>query len=243
MLLILVAFSGAVGKVPVLTLAAVLIFAAASSLRVARIDTVLRTGLPSRVALFATFGATLVLPVAAAVGTWVVLSLLLQLNQAAIDLTVVRLRVSEEGTFVESQAPPSLASREVTVLDVYGSLLFAGARTLQTHLPDPVGAERPVVVLRLRGRSKLSATALIVLADYGERLASAGGHLFLSGVHAHLLEQLRKTHRVNLDSTVTAIPASETILQSTLMAHEEAENWLAKRTDQPPLTPYRGRAV
>jgi sulfate permease, SulP family len=236
MLLILVAFSGAVGKVPLPTLAAVLIFAAASSLRVARIDTVLRTGLPSRVALFATFGATLVLPVAAAVGIGVVLSLLLQLNQAAIDLTIVRLQLSEDRTFVESPAPPTLPSREVTVLDVYGSLLFAGARTLQTHLPDPVSAERPVVVLRLRGRSKLSATAFIVLADYGERLACTGGHLFLSGVNTQLLEQLRRTRRVNLDSTVTVIPASETILQSTLTAHEEAENWLAKRADQPPLT-------
>jgi hypothetical protein len=100
-----------------------------------------------------------------------------------------------------------------------------------------------VVVLRLRGRSKLSATAFMVLADYGERLASAGGHLFLSGVNAHLLEQLRKTHRVNLDATVTVIPASETILQSTLTAHEKAENWLAERADQPPLTPCPARVV
>ena len=54
MLLILVLFSGAVGKIPIPTLAAVLIFAAASSLRVGRIDTVLRTGLPSQIAFFAT---------------------------------------------------------------------------------------------------------------------------------------------------------------------------------------------
>jgi len=77
MLLILVLFSGAVGKVPIPTLAAVLIFAAASSLRVGRIDTVLRTGLPSQIAFFATLTGTLFLPVTAAVGIGVVLSLLL----------------------------------------------------------------------------------------------------------------------------------------------------------------------
>ena len=58
MLLILVLFSGVVGKIPIPTLAAVLTFAAVSSLRVARIETVLRTGLPSQVAFFATFTAT-----------------------------------------------------------------------------------------------------------------------------------------------------------------------------------------
>ena len=33
-----------------------------------------------------------------------------------------------------------------TVLDVYGSLLYAGARTLGAHLPDPADARSPVVV-------------------------------------------------------------------------------------------------
>jgi sulfate permease, SulP family len=140
MLLILVLFSGVVGKIPIPTLAAVLIFAAASSLRLGRIDTVLRSGLPSQVAFFATLGATLFLPVTAAVGIGVGLSLLLQVNQEAVDLTVVRLERGENGSLVESPAPATLPSREVTVLDVYGRLLFAGARTLQTRLPDATGS-------------------------------------------------------------------------------------------------------
>lgn len=48
MLLILVLFSGVVGEIPITTLAAVLIFAAGSSLRIGRIDTVLRTGPPCK---------------------------------------------------------------------------------------------------------------------------------------------------------------------------------------------------
>ena len=61
MLLILVLFSGVVGEIPIATLAAVLIFAAASSLRPARIDTILRTGLQSQVAFFATLHGDAVL--------------------------------------------------------------------------------------------------------------------------------------------------------------------------------------
>src|SRR5450755_1603487 len=97
MLLILVLFSHQVGKIPIPTLAAVLIFASASSLRLGRIDTVLRTGLPSQITLVATFAATVLLPVTAAVGIGVGLSLLLQINQEAVDLTVVRLERDEVG--------------------------------------------------------------------------------------------------------------------------------------------------
>ena len=163
----------------------------------------------------------------AAVGIGVVLSLLLQLNQEAVDLTVVQLTRGDHRRLVEAPAPATLPSREVTLLDVYGSLLFAGARTLQALLPDPAGAELPVVVLRLRGRTTLGATAFIVLADYAERLRSAGGHLFLSGVEPDLLDQLRRSHRVDLRDAVTVVPASETILESTQQAYDDAEAWLA----------------
>jgi hypothetical protein len=52
---------------------------------------------------------------------------------------------------------------------------------------------------------------------------------FLSGVGPDLLEQLRHTHRVDLEEAVTIIPASEVILESTRKAYEEAEAWLATR--------------
>lgn len=52
----------------------------------------------------------------------VALSLLLQLNQEAMDLTVVELVPIGDHHFRERPAPPTLASHQVTVLDVYGSL-------------------------------------------------------------------------------------------------------------------------
>ena len=55
-----------------------------------------------------------------------------------------------------------------------------------------------MVVLRLRGRTTLGATAFIVLANYAQRIRAAGGHLFLSGLGPDLLEQLHHAHRVDL---------------------------------------------
>ena len=67
-----------------------------------------------------------------------------------------------------------------------------------TRQASDAGSELPVVVLRLRGRTTLGATAFIVLANYAQRIRAAGGHLFLSGLGPDLLEQLHHAHRVDL---------------------------------------------
>jgi len=126
MLVILALFSGLVAKVAVPTLGAILIFAAIGSLRPGEIATIWRTGVTSQIAVITTFAGTLFLPVAAAVGIGVALSLLLQLNTEAMDLTVVELVPRDGGQFEERPAPATLTSHHVTVLDVYGSLLYAG---------------------------------------------------------------------------------------------------------------------
>ena len=166
MLLVLVLFGGVVGLVALPTLAAVLIYAGIESIRPAQIASIMRTAPGSRIALTATFLATLFLPIQAAVGIGVALSLLLQLRTGAMDLAVVELVPQPDGALREQPPPTKLPSERVTALDVYGSLLYAGARTLQVRLPDPAGSISPAVVLRLRGRTSLGATFFVVMADY-----------------------------------------------------------------------------
>jgi SulP family sulfate permease len=227
MLVILAIFSGLVAKIAVPTLGAILIFAAIGSLRLGEVGSILRTGRISQVAVITTFAATLFLPVAAAVGIGVVLSLLLQLNQEAMDLTVVELVPRDDGRFEERPPPASLTSMHVTVLDVYGSLLYAGARTLEAHLPDPAGAQSPVVVLRLRRRTSLGATFVKVVGDYADRLAESDGRLYLSGLEKDLTEQLRRTG--HLDGPVRAFERTPVVGESTEAAYLDAEEWLVKR--------------
>jgi len=225
-IVILVAFSGVVGKVAMPTLAAVLIYAAVGSLRPRELATIWRTGPTSQVAVAITFLATLFLPVTAAVGIGVALSLLLQLNQEAIDLSVVQLVPTDGDRWREEPAPRTLPNDAVTVLDVYGSLLYAGARTLEARLPDVTGAQRPVVVLRLRGRTSLGATFFLVVAGYAARLNEAGGRLYLSGVDAELADRMARTGRIDVDGPVQVFPAAGTLGTSTAAADEAAHTWL-----------------
>jgi sulfate permease, SulP family len=221
LLLIVVAVAGIVGRVPLPTLAAVLVFAAAGSLRLPDILTITRTSSQSAVALVATFVATLLLPVAIAVGVGVALSLMLQLNREAVDLRVVELQPLGDERFLERPVPAVLADHGVTLLEVYGSLLFAGARTLQLLLPDPAGSEGAAVVVRLRGRVSLGATFAVVISDYAHRLDAAGGRLFLSGLDPALHSQLARTGALPSG----AFDASPLLGESTSQAYAAAQDW------------------
>lgn len=226
MVVILLLLSGLVGKVAMPTLAAVLILASVASFRPADVMAVMRTGSTSRAALVITFTATLLLPVAMAVGIGVAISLLMQLNRDALDLRVVQLAPGEGGTLVELPAEGGLPSGEVVVLDVYGSLLYAGARTLQARLPDPSGTVRPVVVLRMRGRTTLGATFFLVLSTYAAQLAQQGGRLYVSGVDPMLMEQMRRNGRTEVGGSVKVFVAEPVLGASTLAAISEARTWL-----------------
>jgi SulP family sulfate permease len=223
--LILLVFAGVVGRVPMPTLAAVLIFAAAGSIRPREIATIFRTGRETQIAMVSTFVATLCLPVAAAVGIGVALSLLLQLNREAIDLKVVELVPSPDGRLIERPAPKELTAG-VTVLDVYGSLRYAGARTLQVRLPNPAHAHRPVVVLRLRGRTSLGATFLIMIADYARSLAAVHGRLYISGLDPELVDWFHNSKLVKADGPIRLVAATDVIGESTIHAVHDAQIWL-----------------
>ena len=234
MLVILVALSGVVGVVAMPTLAAVLIVAAVGSLRVGQIESIMRTSANSQIAMIATFVATLFLPITAAVGIGVVLSLMLQLNQEAMDLRVVEW-VPAGDSFDERPAPVVLPSHRVTVLHTYGSLFYAGARTLQARLPLIGDAVGPVVVIRIRGRSMLGATAFKVLKDYAERLGEVEGMLYLSGVDPAVVRQFQRTGYVSTEGPLHLIEATSQIGESTRAAIGEADAWLIdhRATDEP----------
>ena len=232
MLIIIVALAAVVSQVATPTLAAVLIVVGVSSLRPGEVATVWRTHPTAKIAMTATFVATLTLPVAAAVGTGLVISLLLQLNREALDLRVVEMSRNADGQVIERPAPATLPDRSVTVLDVYGSLLYAGAGTLATRLPQPHGSVQPVVVLRLRGRTALGATFFAMITTYSAALADVGGRLYLSGVDPAMIERYRHSYAHDTRGDIQVFEATEVVGESTLLALAEARTWLVAHADQ-----------
>ena len=227
MAIILLAFSGVVGTVAMPTLAAVLIVAAIGSLRTGQVRAIMRTSRASQIAVIATFVATLLCPSPPPSGWASSSGLLMQLNREALDLRIVELVPTEAGSFVEKPAPQALESRRVVLLDIYGSLYYAGARTLQAHLPDPEDAVAPAVVLRLRGRALLGATSYAVLSDYARRIAAAGGRFYLTGLDPEVLAQVQRNRTVESAGDVRLFVATEVIGEASLEAYHHAQEWLA----------------
>jgi SulP family sulfate permease len=145
---------------------------------------------------------------------------------SASDVKVRALIPTDDGRFAEGDPPESLPSRQVTVLDVYGSLFFAGARTLADALPDPERSTRPAVVLRLRGRTQFGSTLIDVLDGYADALADVGGRLYLTGLSPAAARQLRRSAKLDLDETVQVIEADPVLGASTGQAIASARAWL-----------------
>ncbi|MEZ4582454.1 MAG: hypothetical protein R3A10_12605 [Caldilineaceae bacterium] len=65
--------------------------------------------------------------------------------------------VRQSDRIFERAAPAALASGAVTMLQVWGHLTFAGARVFEEQLPAVGAAQRPVVILRMRGRTEIGS--------------------------------------------------------------------------------------
>jgi SulP family sulfate permease len=231
---IVVAFPDLVSYVAMPTLGALLMVASAATIKPSQIHSIWDAGWPPRLVSVTTFLATLLLPIQVAVGIGVVLSALLRFYASAYDITVVQLVELPDGRIEERTPAQDLPSNTITVLDVYGYLIFAGARTLERRLPAPQDSQNPVVVLRLRGQSTFGATLMDVLANYAEKLRQVNGRLYLSGIGHDAYEQVVRAGKIRLKGPIRAYEATRIIGQSTRSAYADAQAWLVGLSDETP---------
>jgi SulP family sulfate permease len=81
----------------------------------------------------------------------------------------------------------------LTLLQVYGSLFFAGAKNFEEMLPGVDGVSHAVVAINLRGKTEIGSTLMTVLQHYSEALRAHASKLMLVGVDPQLRDQLAKT--------------------------------------------------
>jgi SulP family sulfate permease len=115
---------------------------------------------------------------------------------------------------------------------VWGSLFFAGARTLEEALPDPADAQAPAVILRMRGHNAVDATLIKILDDYAQRLRVQDGALYLSGVSDQLAGQLKRSGKLVPSSNVHIVRFNSIIGVATKEAITQANQWVADSSHQ-----------
>lgn len=229
MAVIVIVFPGVVSYIAMPALGALLILAGASSIKLHEFRSIWQIGWSPRIASIATFLATLFLPIQVAVSIGVVLSALLYVSRSSTDISLVELVKRSDGQIEEREPPKHLGSDTVTVLDVYGHLFYAGARTLERLLPRPHNANNPVVILRLRGLTTVGATLLDVLSGYAEKLEAVNGRLYLTGISEKVQEQMIGTGELQLSGPVQSYQATAIRGQSTREAVADARTWLVSQ--------------
>jgi SulP family sulfate permease len=223
--LVLLLFAGGVELIPMASLAAVLVLVGARAVDVPRILAVWHTSLPTGVVMAVTFVATLFMPVHYAVMLGAGLSVVQYVYSSSLDVKVVRLKRDPEGRFAEVPAPEQLSDRDITVLDIYGSIFYAGAETVERMLPDPAGSEAPVVIVRLRGRVDVGSTFLGVLSRYKLAIRGVDGRLMIAGVGDELLEQMERTGFLDVLGRENVFSATPVLTESLSEALAAAERW------------------
>jgi SulP family sulfate permease len=223
---------GLIAYVAMPALGALLIHAGLGTIKPRELLEIWEIGWPARLASISTLLATLTLPIEAAVGIGVVLSALLYLYQSSGDLSVVELVEQPDGSIEERKRPHKLKDNHITVLDIYGPIFYASARTLGRLLPSPEGARNPVVVLRLRGLTKVGATLIDVLAGYARKLKEVNGRLYLSGMSEQVYQQLMSAGKLRDASHIITYDATPIRGQSTRAAIAHAQDWLVSQNEE-----------
>ncbi len=191
--ILILVFGAAIGKLAIAALAGLLMVVGFQTIKFGEIRMIARTSARARWLMFATLAATLIVPLQWAIFFGVAASFVVFAYRESESTTIVEVLSPEGGVPIEQPAPAVLPSNKVTLLYVYGSLFFAGARNLEEDLPQVDQTEHAVVMLSLRGHTDLGSTFIVVLERYAQALQARGNRLMLIGVSPAVYEQLKET--------------------------------------------------
>jgi SulP family sulfate permease len=144
-----------------------------------------------------------------------------------------------EGFPLEQPAPKQLASHQLTLLHIYGSLFFAAAKNMEAMLPEVSDATRAVVIISLRGKGEIGSTFITVLQRYASALHARDSKLMLVGVDEGVEKQLAKTrvlHLIGAENIFLATPQLGAAMNQAVAA---ARAWLGETPveSDPPAPP------
>ena len=185
-------------RIPMPTLAGLLMVIGFSMINRDRIVTVWHTGRAPSAVMALTFTATLFFPIQIAVAAGVLIHLIVHVFRSAEAVRLERIEHGPEGGYVETDPPTEVPSGEVLILQPIGSLFFAGVAELSEKLPSVGSASGSVVILRLRDRDEVGSTFVRAIERYAHELLDGGNLLILEGINEQVHAQLERTDLLDL---------------------------------------------
>jgi SulP family sulfate permease len=218
---------GLIGNVAMPVLAAIMIFAMASSLKMEETKQVWNAGWASRIGLVCTFLVTLFMPVQYAVLIGVILSFILYFFTSSKLVKLHRRRLLSDGSFEEIPLPEQIENEAIHIFAVDGDLHFAGARMLENQWPKlSPQTRRPVIILELRGRNNIGATLTEVLENFYDRIKEAKGRFYITELGENSYASFRTQAASEVLRGMHIMKKEPIIGKSTQQAVLDAQAWL-----------------
>lgn len=218
---------GLIGNVAMPVLAAIMIFAMASALKIGEGKLVWNAGWAPRIVLVLTFIVTLFLPVQTAVLIGVLLSFTLYFYTSSRLVKLHRRRLLNDGRFEETDLPPEIEDKAIHIFSVDGDLHFAGARILENQWPKlSPHIRNPVIILDLRGRNNIGATLTEVIEKFYDRIKESNGRFYITELGQNSYASFHSQASFEVLRGVHIVKKKQIIGESTRQAALEAQAWL-----------------
>lgn len=228
MVVVIVVFGEAVSFIALPSLAGLLILIGARTISRTRITEVWSAGLVQRLVLVTTFVLTMLMPLQLAVVAGVALSFVLYVISASNRIEIRQRTTDETGTVIEAAPTDVVPPGQVVILQVYGSLFFASAATLESALPAVTDeTRRAVVILRLRGHRRPGTTVMQALRSYGAELAASDSRLMIVTEDPEMLDQLGRLGVVEVVGRDGIYVGDHRVGNAVATAVADAEAWIA----------------
>jgi sulfate permease, SulP family len=217
-----------VERVPMPALAALLIVAGFQGLRLNQAAMTWNTSRVAGAAMVLTFAATLFVPLQFAVLLGVAFSIMLHVFRQSNKVVVTQWVLQPDGFPIEIAPPKQLPSHQLTLLQIYGSLFFAAAKSVEEMLPAVDQTRHAVVGIGLRGQGEIGSTFITVLQRYAQALQGRDSKLMLIGVSPEMRVQLAKTGVLKLIGEENVFMATPQLGTAMNLAVAAAQAWLGQ---------------
>jgi len=220
LLVIVLAFAGWAGNVPISAMSAVLFMVALRMGEWHELTRLRVMPLSDAVVLIATFALTVIFDLVVAVELGMVLAAILFIKRVSETTEVSRVTGEDVLESPEQLAQGKEIPENVLVYRIFGPFLFGAAEKMSDAL-ERVDQLPRVLILRMHLVTAMDATALNALESIIERFQHHGSTVILSGLHRQPLDMLRKAGFI------------EVIGRENLCAHFDAALSRAKALSEP----------
>lgn len=231
MLAIVLIFGDIVEQIPMPALTSLIMIAGYGAVNIKDSISILKSGWSAILGFTITLLCVLFINIPTAFAVGILLSILFYFISSASDIEVKQL-IPINNSYQVAEVPTTLSSNKVLLLNVEGSLFFAGAQTFKELLPDIGQTKNPVVIIRMRNQNQMGATLIEILDNYAEDLLAVGGKLYLTGLDNNQMKYLKASGKLLPDDEAIFFPETNIIGESTKKALDHANVWVSQKNNK-----------